>query len=111
MKKYIQNLLIPKYKELILGNAEVKSIFTIPKIGIIAGCIVTYGLIKRNNLVKLFRNNQIIHNGIIDSLRRFKESVNEVRNGMECGISIKNFNNIYLGDKLEIFKKNEIIKK
>ncbi|QJC35375.1 translation initiation factor IF-2 [Enterobacteriaceae endosymbiont of Donacia proxima] len=111
MKKYIQNLLMPKYKELILGNAEIKSIFTIPKIGVIAGCIVTYGLIKRNNLVKLFRNNQIIHVGIIDSLRRFKESVYEVRSGMECGISIKNFNDIHLGDKIEIFKKDEIIKK
>ncbi|QJC36186.1 translation initiation factor IF-2 [Enterobacteriaceae endosymbiont of Donacia cincticornis] len=111
IKKYIQNLLIPKYKKLILGNAEVRSIFTIPKIGVIAGCIVTYGLIKRNNMLKLFRNNQIIHEGIIDSLRRFKESVNEVRNGMECGISIKNFNDIYIGDKIEIFEKIEIIKK
>ncbi|QJC34597.1 translation initiation factor IF-2 [Enterobacteriaceae endosymbiont of Donacia crassipes] len=111
MKKYIQNLLMPKYKELILGNAEVRSIFTIPKIGVIAGCIVTYGLIKRNNLIKLFRNNQMIHEGIIDSLRRFKESVHEVRNGMECGISIKNFNNIYIGDKIEIFEKTETIKK
>ncbi|QJC37413.1 translation initiation factor IF-2 [Enterobacteriaceae endosymbiont of Donacia thalassina] len=111
MKKYIQNILTPKYKELILGLAEVRSIFTIPKSGIIAGCIVTYGIIKRNNLIKLFRNNKIIYKGNIDSLRRFKESVNEVRNGMECGISIKNFNNIHTGDKIEIFEKIELIKK
>ncbi|QJC33781.1 translation initiation factor IF-2 [Enterobacteriaceae endosymbiont of Donacia provostii] len=111
IKKYIKNLLTPKYKKLILGNAEVRSIFTIPKIGIIAGCIVTYGFIKRHNLIKLFRNNKIIYEGVIDSLRRFKESVNEVRNGMECGISIKNFNDINIGDKIEIFEKNEVIKK
>ncbi|QJC35784.1 translation initiation factor IF-2 [Enterobacteriaceae endosymbiont of Donacia sparganii] len=111
MKKYLQKLLIPKYKESTLGLAEVRSIFTIPKIGVIAGCIVTYGIIKRNNLIKLFRNNKIFYKGVIDSLRRFKESVNEVRNGMECGISIKNFNDIYIGDKIEIFEKIELIKK
>ncbi|QJC38224.1 translation initiation factor IF-2 [Enterobacteriaceae endosymbiont of Donacia marginata] len=111
MKKYIQKILIPKYKESILGLAKVRSIFTIPKIGIIAGCIVTFGIIKRNNLIKLVRDNKIIYKGIIDSLRRFKESVNEVRNGMECGIGIKNFNNINIGDKIEIFEKIELIKK
>ncbi|QJC37134.1 translation initiation factor IF-2 [Enterobacteriaceae endosymbiont of Donacia vulgaris] len=111
VKKHIQKILVPKYKELILGLAEVRSIFTIPKIGVIAGCIVTYGIIKRNNLIKLFRNNKIFYKGIIDSLRRFKESVNEVRNGIECGISIKNFNDIHIGDKIEIFETNELKKK
>ncbi|QJC33376.1 translation initiation factor IF-2 [Enterobacteriaceae endosymbiont of Donacia clavipes] len=111
MKKYIKNLLLPEYKEKLLGLAEVRSIFTIPKIGIIAGCIVTYGIIKRNNLMKLLRDKNIIYQGILDSLRRFKENVNEVRNGMECGISIKNFNNIQIGDKIKIFEKTEITKK
>ncbi|QJC38642.1 translation initiation factor IF-2 [Enterobacteriaceae endosymbiont of Donacia fulgens] len=111
MKKYIQKILIPEYKESILGLAKVRSIFTIPKIGIIAGCLVTFGIIKRNNLIKLIRDNKIIYKGIIDSLRRFKESVNEVRNGMECGIGIKNFNDINIGDKIEIFEKIELTKK
>ncbi|QJC36599.1 translation initiation factor IF-2 [Enterobacteriaceae endosymbiont of Donacia simplex] len=111
MKKHIQKILVPEYKELTLGLADVRSIFTIPKIGVIAGCLVTYGIIKRNNLIKLFRNNKIFYKGVIDSLRRFKESVNEVRNGMECGISIKNFNDIHIGDKIEIFETNELIKK
>ncbi|QJC32564.1 translation initiation factor IF-2 [Enterobacteriaceae endosymbiont of Donacia dentata] len=111
MKKYIKKLLLPKYQEQLLGLAEVRSIFTIPKIGIIAGCIVTYGFIKRNNLIKLLRNKNIIYQGILDSLRRFKENVNEVRNGMECGISIKNFNDIKIGDKIKVFSKTEIIKK
>lgn len=111
MKKYIQKILIPEYKESILGLAKVRSIFTIPKIGVIAGCIVTFGIIKRNNLIKIIRDNKIIYKGIIDSLRRFKESVNEVRNGMECGISIKNFNDVNIGDKIEIFEKIEFIKK
>ncbi|QJC32164.1 translation initiation factor IF-2 [Enterobacteriaceae endosymbiont of Donacia versicolorea] len=110
MKKYIKKLLLPKYQEQLLGLAEVRSIFTIPKIGIIAGCIVTYGFIKRNNLIKLLRNKNIIYQGILDSLRRFKENVNEVRNGMECGISIKNFNDIKIGDKIKVFEKTEIIK-
>ncbi|QJC37825.1 translation initiation factor IF-2 [Enterobacteriaceae endosymbiont of Donacia bicoloricornis] len=110
MKKYIQKFLTPEYKEKRLGLAKVISIFTIPKIGIIAGCIVTFGIIKRNNLIKLFRDNKIIYKGVIDSLRRFKESVSEVRNGMECGISIKNFNDISIGDKVEIFEKIELIK-
>ncbi|QJC32967.1 translation initiation factor IF-2 [Enterobacteriaceae endosymbiont of Donacia semicuprea] len=111
MKKYIKNLLLPEYKEKLLGLAEVRSIFTIPKIGIVAGCIVTYGIIKRNNLMKLLRDKNIIYQGILDSLRRFKENVNEVRNGMECGISIKNFNNMQIGDKIKIFEKTEITKK
>ncbi|QJC31742.1 translation initiation factor IF-2 [Enterobacteriaceae endosymbiont of Donacia tomentosa] len=106
VQKYMKKIIIPKYVSKILGLAEVRNIFTFPKIGIIAGCNVINGIIKRNNSIKLLRNNIIVYEGVLESLRRFKENVNEVRNGMECGISIKNYNDIHIGDKIEVFEKN-----
>ncbi|QJC28716.1 translation initiation factor IF-2 [Enterobacteriaceae endosymbiont of Plateumaris consimilis] len=111
IKKSINNVLSPEYKYKLLGSAKVKNIFKITKIGVIAGCTVLKGVIRRNNLIRLIRNNNIIHEGILESLKRFKDNVNEVRNGMECGISIKHYNDICMGDNIEAYENIEIKKK
>ncbi|WP_343152458.1 translation initiation factor IF-2 [Buchnera aphidicola] len=108
IKDMIKGKSSPEYKNEIIGLAEVRNIFTSPKFGTIAGCMVIDGIIKKNNFVRIFRNEKVIHNGELDSLKRFKNDVNEVRSGMECGIGIKNYNDICIGDKIEIFKKVEI---
>ena len=91
---------------IIIGKAEVKNIFKTSKTGIIAGCKVTDGMIKKGELIKIYRDDKIIYKGILESLRRFKENISEVKNGHECGISIKNYNNIKVGDKIESFMKS-----
>ncbi|QJC30046.1 translation initiation factor IF-2 [Enterobacteriaceae endosymbiont of Plateumaris sericea] len=111
IQKYINNVLSPEYKYKLLGLAEVRNVFKITKIGVIAGCNVLKGTIKRHNSIRLLRNNNVIYEGMLESLKRFKDNVNEVRNGMECGISIKNYNDIYIGDKIEVFENIEIKKK
>ncbi|QJC30498.1 translation initiation factor IF-2 [Enterobacteriaceae endosymbiont of Neohaemonia nigricornis] len=104
LQDYINILTIPQNKYKILGIAEVKNIFTIPKLGVIAGCTVINGILKNNDSVHIIRNNKVIYEGVIESLRRFKDTVNEVHINMECGISIKNFNTIKIKDKIETFK-------
>lgn len=97
-------LLKPKYEPKVLGFAEVRSIFKSPKFGLIAGCIVKNGIIKRTNPIRILRNNIVIYEGELESLRRFKEDVNDVRNGIECGIGIKNYNDIRIKDIIEVFE-------
>lgn len=104
IKKIIDNLIEKKDCHDIIGKAEVKNIFQSPKFGIIAGCIVTEGVIKKNKIIKILRNDKLIYEGELTSLRRFKDDVNEVRNGIECGISVKNFNDIKNGDIIKSFK-------
>lgn len=99
----IYNLSSPKYKENIIGIAEIRDIFTLLKYGTIAGCMVTQGIIRRNSKIHIFRKKNIIYEGEVESLRRFKEDVSEVRVGMECGIGIKNYPNIQLGDTIQAF--------
>ncbi|QJC29608.1 translation initiation factor IF-2 [Enterobacteriaceae endosymbiont of Plateumaris pusilla] len=111
IQKYINNILSPEYKYKLLGLAEVRNVFKITKIGVIAGCNVLKGIIKRHNSIRLLRNNNIIYEGMLESLKRFKDNVNEVRNGMECGISIKNYNDIRIGDNIEVFENIEIKRK
>ncbi|UDG81531.1 Translation initiation factor IF-2 [Candidatus Profftia lariciata] len=111
VKQAMSGMLTPEYRQEIIGLAEVRSIFKSPKFGAIAGCIVTEGIIKRNNPIRVLRNNVVIYEGELESLRRFKEDINEIINGMECGIGIKNYNDIRSGDIIEVFNIIEIKRK
>ncbi|QIQ41962.1 MAG: translation initiation factor IF-2 [Buchnera aphidicola (Microlophium carnosum)] len=108
VKSAMTGLLSPEYKENIIGLAEVRNTFKSPKFGLIAGCMVIEGIIKRNNPIHILRDNIVIYEGELESLRRFKEDVNEIRNGLECGIGIKNYNDIRVGDIIEVFEVKEI---
>jgi translation initiation factor IF-2 len=108
VKKAMTGLLAPEFKEQTIGVAQVRDVFRSSKFGTIAGCMVTEGFIKRNNKARLLRNNVVIFEGLIDSLKRFKEDAGEVRNGMECGIGFKNFNEIVVGDQIEAFETIQI---
>ncbi len=103
MKKAMTGLLDPTIKETYLGRAEVKDTFRIPKVGTIAGCQVLDGLIKRDSDVRLLRDNVLVYTGKVSSLKRFKDDASEVRNGMECGIGIQNYNDVKKGDIIEAF--------
>ena len=85
-----------------------REVFKSPKIGAIAGCMVTEGNIKRNNPIRVLRENVVIYEGVLESLRRFKDDANEVRNGMECGIGVKNYNDVRVGDQIEVFEVIEV---
>jgi translation initiation factor IF-2 len=108
IKRAMSGLLEPTIKENYQGRAEVLETFRIPKVGTVAGCRVTDGLIKRDNEVRLLRDNVVIFKGKIGSLRRFKDDASEVRNGMECGISIANYGDIKVGDVIEAFVTERI---
>jgi len=103
IKKAMTGLLEPVVKETYLGRAEVRDTFRIPKVGMIAGCLVQDGTIKRDGEVRLLRDNVVVFKGKVASLRRFKEDVAEVRNGLECGISIQNYADVKVGDVIECF--------
>ncbi|MFP3014229.1 MAG: translation initiation factor IF-2 [Arsenophonus sp.] len=104
VKQAIDGMLVPEYKQQTVGLAEVRDIFKSPKFGAIAGCMVVEGIIKRNNPIRVLRNNVVVYEGQLESLRRFKDDVNEVRNGMESGIGIKNYNDVRVGDIIEVFE-------
>ena len=106
-KRLLSGLLEPIYSEKILGLAEVKEVFKSPKFGLVAGCMVVEGLVKREKHVRVLRDNVVIHEGELDSLRRFKDDVKEVKNGTECGIGIKNYLDIKIGDVIENFEQKE----
>ncbi|MFP3019134.1 MAG: translation initiation factor IF-2 [Arsenophonus sp.] len=108
IKQAISGMLEPEYKQQIIGLAEVRNIFKSPKFGEIAGCMVLEGIIKRDNPIRVLRNNVIIYEAELESLRYFKDDVNEVRNGMECGIGIKNYNDVRVGDLIEVFELIEV---
>jgi translation initiation factor IF-2 len=103
IRKAMTGLLEPIIKETYMGRAEVRDTFRIPKVGTVAGCYVTDGVIKQNSEARLLRDNVVVFKGKIGSVRRFKEDVSEVRNGMECGISIANYGDIKTGDIIEVF--------
>lgn len=104
----LTGMLAPQFKEEIIGIAEVRDVFRSPKLGAIAGCMVVEGVIKRNNPIRVLRNNVVIYEGTLESLRRFKDDVLEVRQGFECGIGVKNYNDIKTGDLIEVFETIEI---
>ena len=104
----MEGMLAPELKEVISGNAEAREVFKISKVGTVAGCMVVDGVIKRNNQIRIVRDGIVVYTGTIDALKRFKEDVNEVKTGFECGISIRNFNDIKTGDVLESFEHKEV---
>jgi translation initiation factor IF-2 len=101
-------MLAPEKREEMLGLVEIRQVFRATKIGTIAGCMVLEGTIKRGAMVRLLRNNVVIHTGELESLKRFKDEVKEVKEGFECGLAIKNYTDIAEGDKVEVFVINEI---
>lgn len=108
VKQAMSGMLVPEYKRKIIGLAEVRDVFYSPKFGAIAGCMVTEGMVKRHKSIRVLRANVVIHEGELESLRRFKDEVNEVRNGMECGVGVKNYNDIRTGDMIEVSETIEI---
>jgi translation initiation factor IF-2 len=108
VKQAISGLLAPEIREQIVGLAEVKEVFRSPKLGDIAGCIVSEGYVKRSNPIRVLRDNVVIFEGELESLRRFKDDVNEVKSGTECGIGVKNYNDVQVGDQIECYERVEV---
>ena len=108
VKMAINGLLSPEIREQIVGNAEVRDVFRSPKYGDIAGCVVTTGVVRKTNPIRVLRDNVVIYEGELESLRRFKDDVNEVKSGTECGIGVKNYNDIKVGDQIEVFERIEV---
>jgi len=108
MKAALSGMLAPEKKESVLGMVQVRQVFRISKIGTVAGCYVQEGMVKRSAQVRVLRDNVVIHTGEIDSLKRFKDDVREVKAGFECGMSLKNFSDIKEGDQFEVFEVLEV---
>jgi translation initiation factor IF-2 len=108
MKAALSGMLAPERKEQVIGMVQVRQVFRISKIGTVAGCYVQEGLVKRNAQVRVLRDNVVIHTGEIDSLKRFKDDVREVKAGFECGMSLKNFADLKEGDQFEVFEVVEV---
>ncbi len=107
VKAAVSGMLSPAVTEEIIGLAEVRDVFRAPKIGAIAGCMVVDGTVKRSAPIRVLRDNVVIYEGELESLRRFKDDVNEVRSGTECGIGVKNYNDVKVGDQIEVFERVE----
>lgn len=108
VKKALSGLLAPEMKEEIIGLAEVREVFRSPKFGLIAGCLVIDGVVKRQSPIRVLRDNVVIFEGELDSLRRFKENVSEVHAGTECGIGVKNYSDVQQGDQIEVFERKMV---
>ena len=108
VKAAMSGMLAPEKKEQVLGTAEIRQVITVSKVGNIAGCMVTDGVVKRDSSARLIRNHVVIHTGPLDSLKRFKDDVKEVKQGYECGLMLKGFNDIIEGDTLEFFEIVEV---
>jgi translation initiation factor IF-2 len=108
VKSAIAGLLKPQIKEQFIGLAEVRQVFRAPKIGVVAGCFVTEGAVRRNRPIRVLRDNVVIFEGELESLRRFKDDVNEVKAGTECGIAVRNYNDVQVGDQIEVYEKVEV---
>jgi translation initiation factor IF-2 len=108
VKAALSGLLSPEIRENIVGLAQVKEVFSSPKLGDIAGSIVTEGYVKKSNPIRVLRDNVVIYEGELESLRRFKDNVNEVRSGTECGIGVKNYSDVKVGDQIECFERVEV---
>ena len=108
MKAALTGLLSPTKRERFLGNAAIREVFNISKVGKVAGCMVTEGLVKRGGKVRLLRDNVVIHEGTLKTLKRFKDEVREVREGFECGMAFENYDNIEVGDVIECFEVEEV---
>ena len=108
IKAALSGMLAPEKRESIMGMVEVRQVFTVSKVGTIAGCMVLDGVIKRGAKVRVLRDDVVIHDGELDSLKRFKDDVKEVKSNFECGLSVKNFNDLQVGDKLEAYEIIEV---
>ncbi|NIJ54945.1 translation initiation factor IF-2 [Dyadobacter arcticus] len=108
IKDAMTGMLAPTIEEIITGNIEIREVFKISRIGTIAGCYVTDGFVKRNNKIRVVRDGIVLYTGEIDSLKRYKDDVQEVKNGYECGLSVKNYNDIEVGDIIESFEFREV---
>jgi len=108
VKQALAGLLAPELREEIVGIAEVRDIFKSPKFGQVAGCMVTEGTVYRSKPIRVLRDNVVIYEGELESLRRFKDDANEVRNGMECGIGVKNYTDVKIGDQIEVYEVKEV---
>ena len=108
VKQAMTGMLAPEFKQQIIGLAEVRDVFKSPKFGAVAGCMVTEGLVKRSNPIRVLRDNVVIYEGELESLRRFKDDVAEVKNGYECGIAVKNYNDVRAGDQIEVYEIVEV---
>ncbi|MEO8158068.1 MAG: translation initiation factor IF-2 [Betaproteobacteria bacterium] len=108
VKSALSGMLAPEKKESILGLVEIRQVFKISKIGTVAGCYVLEGLVRRGSLIRLLRDNVVIHTGELDSLKRFKDDAREVKAGFECGLSVKNFDDLKVGDQVEAYEVVEI---
>jgi translation initiation factor IF-2 len=108
VRKALSGMLSPELREEIVGLAEVKDVFRSPKFGNIAGCLVIDGSVKRNNPIRVLRDNVVIYEGELESLRRFKDDVNEVRAGTECGIGVRDYNDVKTGDQIECYERHEV---
>ena len=111
VKAALSGMLAPERREVILGTVEIRQVFRISRIGAVAGCMVLSGIVKRSASIRLLRNNVVVHTGELDSLKRYKDDVREVKEGFECGLSLKNYNDIFEGDRLEVFEIQEIARK
>ena len=108
IKAILEGMLAPEVREEILGMAEVREVFHSPRFGQIAGCMVVDGAVARNKMIRVLRDNIVIFEGELESLRRVKDDVNEVRNGLECGIGVRNYNDVRAGDLIEVFEAREV---
>lgn len=108
MKKILEDMLIPEIREEIIGTAEVRDVFHSPRFGQIAGCLVVEGIVFRHKKIRVLRDSTVIYEGELESLRRFKDDVGEVRNGLECGIGVRNYNDVREGDRIEVFDSREV---
>jgi translation initiation factor IF-2 len=108
IKAAMSGMLAPEKKENVIGMVEIRQVFHISKVGTVAGCYVTDGMIRRGSQVRVLRDNVVIHTGELDSLKRFKDDVREVKSNFECGLSLKNFNDLEVGDQLEVFEIVEV---
>jgi len=108
VKAALSGMLAPEKKENILGLVDVRQVFKISKVGAVAGCMVLEGLVRRNALIRVLRDNVVVHSGEIDSLKRFKDDAREVKAGFECGMSVKGYNDLQVGDQFEIYEVQEV---
>ncbi|MAE54940.1 MAG: translation initiation factor IF-2, partial [Porticoccaceae bacterium] len=108
VKLALSGMLAPELSEEIIGLAEVRDVFRSPKFGAIAGCMVVEGIVSRNQPIRVLRDDIVIFEGELESLRRFKDEASEVRNGMECGIGVKDYNDVKVGDQIEVYEIKSI---
>ena len=108
VKAALSGMLAPERRENQLGLVEIREVYKISKVGTVAGCMVTEGLVRRNAKVRLLRDNVVIHTGELDSLKRFKDDAREVKSGFECGLSLKSYDDVKIGDTLEVFEVVEV---